>query len=1291
MAVPAWFQYKVYRANKLADLNEQFNNKYDALTLAQAFEAAGYPNTEEGMYKHFEDYGNDENISPNKYFDPDYYYQAKAADYFGVKNINRVSDAQVQYIKEAFAKYGFSAWDHYTKFGFAEGIDPNANFSTSAYLNAKLESLQKTDPSATLDDVINAFKANGLNPIIHYYGWGQFEGLPDSAISSGSHATTVTQIVGEGNYTGTLGDPVVDEVTGDLKVNDSYDDYFNAESGKLNDYVSVDGYGGNDTLYARVTGEYDSGIEPTVDNVETILFRAQHVTDVDQSTAAKVSAVIDADRMLLDDGKRMTFGSDNSRDDLTIEDIRHNSSETTIRFADADPAVGFYVYFDPQHLTPVGAADTGVLRVKLMDVKNAQLNQDPLTESPFDQFVFNYYGSNGVTEVVLDMSTVADESMYKGADATYESLTKALNLALDAYVKEHSEFKGIFTIVKSGKYSADAEIDGREYHSDMGEYIYINCDSGRIPEDEASWAVSTGRVPAKGRIVWDVDSNTVVECPLIEVEVEVDNTGRVQWDDASLECLPDDIIYGSEAGDFQIGSMAMRGGIERMDVKVDRGSWIDALYSTNNSLRMVTVDERDINDDGFAGDTVDKVGELYIGAWEGHLDELDDMGGVGDGSTNMTWTDPAKLLQAHVFDGTADSQSGLVDVAVFDADYDDYGTYAGDINIAALITEESFDKYLKSVDGVRGIDNLYAPNTHYNGAFTYNTGSGNDVVNMTVNGEIAADRDFTLNIDTNIGDDLVAFRYDAMSEEESVDQKYLKNVNIKTEDGNDTVWFYGADVSYHTYTYTYYDEDTDSYKESTYTYPALEHLRGSVNINAGSGDDVIYANQVEYFTGGAQTPQTEGKGVTLGPDLYNAVFVFNASEKEISNVIDNYGATLNNNFQSGLKQVYFTSTDDVKEGYDALYVQIDFKGFRSAVKVENYTYDKDNLTFAVDTDDINQAIIKGINENSVLGEVLAAKDGAGHSLIVESLINGEMTEDDLTLTFQLRGSKVDDYGLTVLGSDKVASDHYNTHFAHVDVDALAAEGDAAAEVENDDRIGINVDDVRDVDAKYEYRGADNLVFSQAIINAGAGNDVIVLGKNPKDPETYDNMNGEDQIPDNEGTNTYGTDVIVLSQYFGRDAVFDFDTQGNDTKHHDVINVKDLVGHSLSEQLNANPDAMIANGAYVVKSCAKIGDGKWGYNHIFTESEVDKLQSDKDTVFAKFVNNDVDTGSHALVVLQDDDTYTFVQCTKVASTTTADLTVMGSLTLAEGTEINAVDLVGVSDLVNDADLDIHPVA
>jgi hypothetical protein len=802
----------------------------------------------------------------------------------------------------------------------------------------------------------------------------------------------------------------------------------------------------------------------------------------------------------------------------------------------------------------------------------------------------------------------------------------------------------------------------------MGEYIYINCNSGYIPKEEAGWE-QKGYVPGSHHILQTLDTNKVVDCPLIEVKVELDNTGRVQWDDASLDCLPDDIIYGSEAGDLQIGSMAMRGGIERMDVKVDRGSWIDALYSTNNSLRMVTVDERDINGDGFTGD-----GELYIGKWEGHLDELDDMGGVGDGFDNMTWTDPAKLLQAHVFDGkTADSQSGLVDVAVFDADFDDFGTYAGDINIAALITEESFDKYLKSVDGTNGIKKMFAPNAHYNGAFTYKMGSGDDVVNMTVNGEIAADRDFTLNIDTNTGNDLVAFRYDEMSKEESVDQKYLKNVNIKTEDGNDTVWFYGADVTQK----PVYDEwdNVTGYKSF------IEDLRGSVNINAGSGDDVIYANQVEYFTGGAQTPETTGKGVTLGPNLYNAVFVFNASEREISTDIDNYGATLNNNFQSGLKQVYFVG----KDGYDDLYVQIDFMGFRSTQKVEKYKYDTEHHTFKVDTDDINQVIIEGINKDDVLGEVLAAKDGAGHSLIVESLINGKMSDEDgnpfLTLNFLSYNStidKFDDKPLLVYSeiSDnkpKTPTDLYKTHFAQ-------------APAENDDLDeGVDDDDLdpQQVDGgNNEYTGVDNLVFSQAIINAGAGNDVIVLGKNPKD------TGAEDQIPDDEGTNTYGTDVIILSQYFGRDRVFDFETaevndQGKLIKHHDVINVKDLVGNSLSEQLNVNPDAMIANGAYVVKT--KIGAGTWGYNHVFKESDVDELQNGKDEdVFAKFKDN-VETGSHALVVLKDDDTYTFVQCTKVASTTTADLTVMGSLTLAEGTEINAVDLVGVSDLVNDADL------
>ena len=211
----------------------------------------------------------------------------------------------------------------------------------------------------------------------------------------------------------------------------------------------------------------------------------------------------------------------------------------------------------------------------------------------------------------------------------------------------------------------------------------------------------------------------------------------------------------------------------------------------------------------------------------------------------------------------------------------DAADYAGNINIAAEFTTGSYNKYLQGdVDGAENQGN--PPVDGYDG-FVYNTGSGSDVVNMTVNGHIAADNDFDLTISTGAGDDLVAFRYENMSYNQSLDQKNLQNVSIATGDGNDTVWFYG-------------DQG------------------GSAVIAAGSGNDVIYANQEELFTGGNADTTTP-----LNPNNYNAVFVFNTSDTSVG-IAGYAGATLQNNMAIG--QNLFTVNNAAES--ESLQVSVDF-------------------------------------------------------------------------------------------------------------------------------------------------------------------------------------------------------------------------------------------------------------------------------------------------------------------------------------------------------------------------------
>lgn len=1124
MAAPVWFDPKVYFNNKLAWLEG-----YNDLTLTAAFTGAGYGVDADGLYRHFQDFGNAENVSPSAYFDAGYYMQAKAATYFG-KAVNTVTGAEVSFVQEAFRQAGLSAWDHYLRYGMAEGVDPSASFDTSAYMDAKLAQMQKTDPSYTMDMLVQAFRDAGLNPVMHYLSYGRGEGL---TIQDAQHgAVTRALTTGIDNLVGTTGTPTVD-AAGNLVVNSNYDDYFTAETGTLQSADVIDGLGGVDTLYARLNADETSApseaLEPTIKNVEYVLFQAQAPagpTPPAGGTGVPVTAYIDADRIWLADGEVLTLGSVNSRAALSIEDVRHNSHETAIRFADADPGVDFDVFFDSQHLTSAASNTTGALNIEIVDVCGAEVSKHPLENNPFDKFTFQYTDNAGSAKLIeLEVGAVKGE-------AGYTDLVNAFNAALEA-----AGVDSFITASLGSKFSASATVGTTTYTTDMGKYVVLTSSSGTIatnnpdgtPIPGTGWGVTSGTVPATGGIVWGAGSVATTSCPLISTVVELDNVGRVQWDDASPDCLPNDIIYGSRAGDLEIGSMSLRGGVERFDVKVDRGSWLSSLFSTNQELRMVTVEARDIDGDGKSG------GQLYIGDWEGRGDQL------GDG-TQLTWTDAAKLLSA-TGAGTGDP-SGLNDVAVFDA-----SDYAGAINIAAEITAASYDKYLKSVDGAKYIDKMYAPHAGYQGQFAYITGQADDVVNMTVNGAIAADVDFRMNIDTGAGNDLVAFRYADMSANQENNQKNLQNVTIKTGEGDDTVWFYAP--------------------------AAAVAAGGSVIINTGAGNDVIYANQQELFTGG-WVP-----GTPIAPADYNAVFVFNTNNRELATGTGGLaGATLSNDLAVGQDTFEVTPVAD-----ESLYVTVTFKGHQARAKIADVTA----ATTSVTAEQINHAIIDAIANDPVLKHLVSAKDGAGHTLLIESIINGQMTAADLGISFSALKSD----GTT--GASTVSTGMwYNTQFA------------------------------TNTGGAQQYTGNDS-TSSQVIVDAGAGDDLVVLGPN----------GGR-------------MDIIELRDNFGNDTVVGF------RSGEDMIN---LAGYlDSTKPLNAGVPSGLVNNSAIVATFAGPKDTKSG---IYTQAEVDDLvkdgklsltgaNGDKAVAFLQAVNKD------------GQNVYTIVQMS--TDGTTDKGTVMGSMTL-----------------------------
>ena len=285
MAIPAWFEPNTYMSNKLKQLQASEPDANWTLPLVyDAFTNAGYVG-DEGIYKHFEEYGNTvgENIAPNSMFVASEYYQFKALEYYTKEVDPALTEDEVkndleQYalkVKQLIDQAGMSAWDHYQNYGSKEGVNPSNAFSESKYLQAKADALNangSTDPEGnawTADSVKEAIEDAGMTVLGHYM---EYAGKSDDEVASDTDVSvpeneqvngggenaggTFTLTVGEDHLTGTDND-------------DTFEAYTAAGGANtLEDVDVLDGGKGTDTLKATITTADATPTMTAVENIE---------------------------------------------------------------------------------------------------------------------------------------------------------------------------------------------------------------------------------------------------------------------------------------------------------------------------------------------------------------------------------------------------------------------------------------------------------------------------------------------------------------------------------------------------------------------------------------------------------------------------------------------------------------------------------------------------------------------------------------------------------------------------------------------------------------------------------------------------------------------------------------------------------------------------------------------------------------------------------------------------------------------------------------------------------------
>lgn len=199
--------------------------------------------------EHYQQYGYQEGLVPNAFFDPQQYIQAKATSLF---NDDTTDYTSIDAAADAFVDvWNGNVYQHYLQYGADEGINPSQAFDASAYLEEKLAALQAAGETQyqTIGDVRAAFDAAGLTPLGHFIEYGREEGLsapevapdpiPVFELSADGIPTDISD--GADSVTGGPGDEVI-RASQDADGNGTADDP-QLEVGDV-----LDGGGGTDRL-----------------------------------------------------------------------------------------------------------------------------------------------------------------------------------------------------------------------------------------------------------------------------------------------------------------------------------------------------------------------------------------------------------------------------------------------------------------------------------------------------------------------------------------------------------------------------------------------------------------------------------------------------------------------------------------------------------------------------------------------------------------------------------------------------------------------------------------------------------------------------------------------------------------------------------------------------------------------------------------------------------------------------------------------------------------------------------
>ncbi|MEL7969113.1 calcium-binding protein [Vreelandella neptunia] len=298
------FNKSFYLNAKLAQLQSNSETAADWAGKDAAFLEARFAAVGLTAEQHYEQYGYQEGLAPNAFFDPAEYIRAKATAMFNDANNSYLTiDAAAQ---DFVNLWGGNVYNHYLQYGEAEGVNPSNDFDVSSYYDAKLAQLQSSGNTeiTTVAQLKAAFEAAGLTALEHFVAFGQNEGLSAPAVPAGEQVSPETAANPGETFTLTTG---IDALSGTAG-NDTFIGDNSGATPTASAADQLDGGAGQDTLKL-----FGNAAEPTHTNIETVYLNGNtagfDVSDNASVTELQLDNVATAQTYTLANGQKASLAN----------------------------------------------------------------------------------------------------------------------------------------------------------------------------------------------------------------------------------------------------------------------------------------------------------------------------------------------------------------------------------------------------------------------------------------------------------------------------------------------------------------------------------------------------------------------------------------------------------------------------------------------------------------------------------------------------------------------------------------------------------------------------------------------------------------------------------------------------------------------------------------------------------------------------------------------------------------------------------------------------------------------